>query len=798
MPKIEATPISISAESGVVLDALPTSGIGLPGAVSDIFDFGANELPPSKERPRYSGEQEVLSENTLESLAASGVKEVSRRWNLPNNDNMRELARDAVSDLLLSHNPEAGPLIPYIRANLSFRIIDHLRKIGLSDTLQTYKREIEAARRELEEEDKGHVSPDDPRIAQKLGIKEDKLDRLNLEIRGRGQPAIQLDETFMLQSRESLGGNWESLEALRRLIEPLSKREQTVLELHYFDGMNQAEIAKLIGRSESVVSILLRDAHRSLRSVLEGAALPGDIVRQHKPFSSAYELRILRDHRHMTAAQVLRETFAHPSLSADTFEPLLGPARSELVGFRHGFSRAGRGILNPYELDLPIRHALRDFYRKNVGTLEGLRRDTHASHLLGVDSHVVSTARMLVDASILDPLLPEGHIPDARNGKLYFNELAVGQEVADLNRRRLVAALFPTLDDVYKSYVVASALGVPNTITDIQRALVDRNMMSRELPPLETKIKSALTTAYLNPEIVGAEWARKNLITYIQRTYKNLDQIGEDAAISHYLKCGRGPRMVAAAVAKENILSSELPANHLLPNGRASFYFDSDIVGGEAVKRNVTAYVKEHFRTLDDVEDNASLALGLGIQGSRELRVTRKDLARALVKQGYINPAVPAQHSTKERRGSFYFDADVVGKEVAKLNLKLFIRERAQTLDDLQPWGEVTVALGLGWSARELARYCVRNHILDWHIPEGHALGKKGRISYYIDRYVMGKAKAQANIRASVEREYPSITDVPKQKSLAAGLRVPYTLGGIREGLKVIGAFSAASAKQPA
>lgn len=738
----------------------------------------------------------------LQEEALRGVSAASRKWGIIDDQRTREFAYDAATDLALAYRPERGDLRAYLRAYVPRRLVDYLRTNGLPRSLHEDLSSIDDIRARVREERGITVGRDAPEVAEALGFDPQRVRTILARAAARSALTSTDDLSPDLEASghrldERPGAGFEEMEAFRRLVAPLTPREQSILELHYVDGLTQADIAQLFDLSAPAISLIISRAQRRLQGHLEGNISEESNTDSPRsglaPTADFY--RLLREYRSSTALESLRNVLEN-GVVPDFFADLLSKADQAASNIRRGLSKI-KGVLHPDRLSSSTKSQLREHIRTEYPNLDHLRSWSALGRLVGVGRSSAELARLLVETHVLSPLLPEGHSISRRTGTRFLKSHIVGPDMVRLNISRYVKDNFANLDEVTDSQALATALNVPRSKRDVQQALVAGAFMSPEMPPGTTVSSRGFITAYLDPYVVGAQWAGKNLESYVESTYKNLDEVGEDEVLSTCLRCERAPRKIAAALVKAGLMSPLLPDGPILATNRASFYFDAEIVGSENVRTNVQKCVSSRFRSIDDVEEDPSLALGLGIPGSRENRVTRIQLATELVRQNYLSGVIPTGHGTIERRGSLFFDARVVGESMAFLNLKFFVHERARTLDDIMPWRETTLTLGIEQTAAAMAAYCVREKVFDWRIPAGHPLGKKGRVSFYADRTVLDQERVHANIRTHIEENFASINHVPKQRALATILQAPYGALTIREALTKIGCFSEAPSVSP-
>jgi len=180
--------------------------------------------------------------------------------------------------------------------------------------------------------------------------------------------------------------------------------------------------------------------------------------------------------------------------------------------------------------------------------------------------------------------------------------------------------------------------------------------------------------------------------------------------------------------------------------------------------------------TLDDIKKNYALATALGVHNSH------KTIAAALVEQGLMSPVLPQDHAiSKSSRPSSYIDADIVGAEQAKANLRQHVQCIYTTLDDINLNQALATALGIDKSHKSIAAALVEQGLMSSLLPQGHTIGRPGGSSWYINADIVGAEQAMANLRQYVQCTYDTLDDIKEDQALATALKVRKRTTAIRE-----------------
>jgi DNA-directed RNA polymerase specialized sigma24 family protein len=662
----------------------------------------------------------VLNEASFDASVRIGLLKARDRFRISVTPHTRQLAEEAAAGLLVSFDPSRASLSSCLDQFLPLRIVDALRK----ET--RYDRRPASGRQSPANEEQTTEGAPRRRV---LNCTDASID---LEVVGGACSSLAGDAD-------------ESGLELRRYVVGLSERAMAIVELRLVDGLLFREIGSLLALSESTVSQTFNEAINLLkrdRSVSTGKSAQRHAQRSASLVAFCRLVKELRDGASFSSiAEELHERLKVQGL----LERIVESERPELRSFKIWVVRQTDSARRSYD---------------------------RASFIKGV-------RRFVVELPLHSP-----ELSDLRTGftSLLLRPEVAGTAMARANRKEVVSRICQSLDAVPPDRQMYGWFPGVTTRVELQRALVMEGLLTPERPTGSVISFKGSYSAYLKQEVVGPEWARRNLIAALRESYPNLDAVKESKVFADLLglKKQRGPKQLARALVQGGVLSATPPDGHTCEKRRASYYYDHDVVGADAASRNTATLISRRYRTLDHVTDDPSLAAGIGHSGSRQHRLSRIEIAARLVKSGLISPILPNRLPPGYRRGSLYFDPSVVGSELAGVNLKAFVLRQAKSLDELKPWSVVCLAIGIEVSARALAVYCVENGIMDWRVPTDGKVGEKGRISFYFDPVVMKPDRLQENLRRYIRVVFPSPDLIFKQKALCSVLGVPYRTSALQ------------------
>lgn len=158
--------------------------------------------------------------------------------------------------------------VPRIRGAM----VDALRALDwVPRSVREKVRQVEAAQRALEAR-LGRI-PDDPEIAEELGISVAELRELYAKIAFTSVATmddLELADDLAAAATHEIEDD-EAKAALLRVVDELPERDQVIIALYYFEGLTLAEIGYVLGVTESRVSQLHSRAAMVLRNKLADA-----------------------------------------------------------------------------------------------------------------------------------------------------------------------------------------------------------------------------------------------------------------------------------------------------------------------------------------------------------------------------------------------------------------------------------------------------------------------------------------------------------------------------------------------
>ena len=117
--------------------------------------------------------------------------------------------------------------------------------------------------------DKYNTEPDDEYIANKLNVDVEKIKKAkkNMEL----YTVMPIEEQMSFFDNVSKKVEEEELiEIIKKVLQKMSKKEQLVIQLYYFEELSLKEIAQILEISESRVSQIHKNVIRKLREELNG------------------------------------------------------------------------------------------------------------------------------------------------------------------------------------------------------------------------------------------------------------------------------------------------------------------------------------------------------------------------------------------------------------------------------------------------------------------------------------------------------------------------------------------------
>lgn len=111
--------------------------------------------------------------------------------------------------------------------------------------------------------------PDDEYIANKLGVSIEKIKKIKKSMEIYTVMPIEEQISFFDNVSKKIEEE-ELIEAIKKVLQKMSKKEQLVIQLYYFEELSLKEIAQILEISESRVSQIHKNVIQKLRKELNG------------------------------------------------------------------------------------------------------------------------------------------------------------------------------------------------------------------------------------------------------------------------------------------------------------------------------------------------------------------------------------------------------------------------------------------------------------------------------------------------------------------------------------------------
>lgn len=117
--------------------------------------------------------------------------------------------------------------------------------------------------------DRYNNEPDDEYIANKLGVSIEKIKKIKKSMEIYTVMPIEEQISFFDNVSKKIEEE-ELIEAIKKVLQKMSKKEQLVIQLYYFEELSLKEIAQILEISESRVSQIHKNVIQKLRKELNG------------------------------------------------------------------------------------------------------------------------------------------------------------------------------------------------------------------------------------------------------------------------------------------------------------------------------------------------------------------------------------------------------------------------------------------------------------------------------------------------------------------------------------------------
>ncbi len=156
----------------------------------------------------------------------------------------------------------------YAKKRVYGSMLDHLRSLDIVS--RNNRRLIKAIDSEVTKHlaEEG-VEPNDAQLAKLLGESEDKI--RDAKAASEISTSVPLNEQLIVNQDKSVEDRIENdqmIEAVKAIICDLNQREQTIIQLYYFEELNLKEISDILDISESRISQLHKKLMKQMRDKL--------------------------------------------------------------------------------------------------------------------------------------------------------------------------------------------------------------------------------------------------------------------------------------------------------------------------------------------------------------------------------------------------------------------------------------------------------------------------------------------------------------------------------------------------
>jgi len=117
--------------------------------------------------------------------------------------------------------------------------------------------------------DRYNNEPDDEYIANKLGVSIEKIKKIKKSMEIYTVMPIEEQISFFDNVSKKIEEE-ELIEAIKKVLQKMSKKEQLVIQLYYFEELSLKEIAQILEISESRISQIHKNVIQKLRKELNG------------------------------------------------------------------------------------------------------------------------------------------------------------------------------------------------------------------------------------------------------------------------------------------------------------------------------------------------------------------------------------------------------------------------------------------------------------------------------------------------------------------------------------------------
>jgi RNA polymerase sigma factor for flagellar operon FliA len=184
--------------------------------------------------------------NDLVSVGLEELVKLARRYDPKQNDNFWGYAQKRIY----------GSMLDFLRSLDTISRSDRKIIKDIEKVVESYVAEYD-------------MEPDDEYIAEVLGIDIEKVKKAKTAGKIYNVMPIKEQMNFFENVTKKIEEE-ELIETIKKILKTMSKKEQLIIQLHYFEELSLKEISEIFGVTESRISQIHKKAIKKLRNELNG------------------------------------------------------------------------------------------------------------------------------------------------------------------------------------------------------------------------------------------------------------------------------------------------------------------------------------------------------------------------------------------------------------------------------------------------------------------------------------------------------------------------------------------------
>ena len=184
--------------------------------------------------------------NDLVSVGLEELVKLARRYDPKQNDNFWGYAQKRIY----------GSMLDFLRSLDTVSRSDRKIIKDIEKVVESYVAEYD-------------MEPDDEYIAEVLGIDIEKVKKAKTAGKIYNVMPIKEQMNFFENVTKKIEEE-ELIETIKKILKTMSKKEQLIIQLHYFEELSLKEISEIFGVTESRISQIHKKAIKKLRNELNG------------------------------------------------------------------------------------------------------------------------------------------------------------------------------------------------------------------------------------------------------------------------------------------------------------------------------------------------------------------------------------------------------------------------------------------------------------------------------------------------------------------------------------------------